>query len=391
MPRTIDADLAIPAQCELAEGPVWDDGRARLIWVDILGKHVHEWDPATAERTWFDAGDFVGAAGIASDGDLVLALVDEFVRTDAAGANRSQIRQLGTDRRVVRLNDGKPSPWGTFWAGTMPWEDGAALGALYELSTDGQVTTLVNGVGLSNGLEWSRDRRTFYFCDSASGGVDVFGTDPETGELLTGTRRRFVTIPAREGTPDGLTLDADGCLWLALFEGGQLRRFTPDGALDTVVRLPCAQVTSVAFGGPDLATMYITTAREHFTPGRRAEEPHAGDIFACEPGVPGWLPFRYAGLERVELGPDPRQARIALGSEPFQRGQDRSGVQVRLGDHLVHRAAGAPPVVPVRGQRVLPHQRPARPVAHELERAVGDHHRVRGPGTDRGAVRRRLH
>jgi len=148
---------------------------------------------------------------------------------------------------------------------------------------------ILGDVGLSNGLDWSDDRESFYYADSASGGVDVFVTDPETGTL--GRRRRFVTVG---GVPDGLTLDAEGCVWVAIWGGGELRRYTPGGALDTVVSLPVRQVTSAAFGGADLGTLYITTARENLTPADLREQPHAGDIFACTPGVRGRPPFRFA-------------------------------------------------------------------------------------------------
>jgi len=151
------------------------------------------------------------------------------------------------------------------------------------------VTELFGDVGLSNGLDWTDDQNLFYYSDTNIGRVDVFDTDPDTGALSG--RRPFVTVPE----PDGLTLDAEGCVWLALWGSGELRRYTPDGRLDTVVRLPAWQVTSAAFGGPDLGTLFITTAREGLTPAEQAEQPHAGDIFACTPGVTGRPPFLFAG------------------------------------------------------------------------------------------------
>ncbi len=219
MTRALEAEVVVPAQCELAEGPVWDAARGLLRWVDILPGRVHAFDPATSAHTWFDAGDPVGTLGLTRSGGLVL----------------------------------------------------------------------VGDVGLSNGLDWSDDRTAFYFADSSTGGVDVFGTDPDSGTL--NHRRRFVTVG---GPPDGLTLDAEGGLWVAVWGTGELRRYTPGGQLDTVVRLPVSQVTSAAFGGADLSTLYITTAREDFTPDHLREQPHAGDIFACAPGVAGRPPFLFA-------------------------------------------------------------------------------------------------
>jgi len=303
MTRALSADIAVPSQCYLAEGPVWDPSRHLLRWVDINPGHVHALDPATGAHTRFAPAGAdgpavpradavpVGAAGLTGDGGLVLALVDHFAlgpgEPGADGGYRlAHIAGFSVDASQVRFNDGKPSPWGDFWAGTMPWREGGPSCSLYRLGTNAQVTELLGDVGLSNGLDWSDDRRSFYYADSTSGGVDVFACDPETGAL--GERRRFVTVEA--GIPDGLALDAEGCLWLAVFGTGEVRRYTPSGELDTVIRLPVEQPTSVAFGGDDLATLYITTAREDLTPAQVAAQPHSGDIFACAPGSTGRPP-----------------------------------------------------------------------------------------------------
>jgi sugar lactone lactonase YvrE len=292
MTRDLDAEVAFPAQCELAEGPVWDAARGLLRWVDILPGHVHALDPVTAAHTWFEAGDPVGTFGLTRDGGLVLALVDGFALAGPDGQDLRRLGEFTVDRALVRFNDGKPDPWGSFWAGTMAWDEtGNPPGSLYRLAPDGTVTELFGEVGLSNGLDWSDDRRLFYYADSNSGRVDLFDTDQDTGAL--GGRRTFVTVPEADGIPDGLTLDAEGCVWLAVWGSGELRRYTPDGRLDRVVRLPARQVTSAAFGGGDLGTLYITTAREGYTEAELGEQPHAGDVFACVPGVTGRLPFLF--------------------------------------------------------------------------------------------------
>ena len=290
MTRTLDAEVVVPARCELAEGPVWDAAHGLLRWVDILPGHVHALDPVSGAHTWFEAGDPVGTVGLTRDGGLVYALVDRFAVSDHEGRDLRPLGDFTVDRSEVRFNDGKPDPWGNFWAGTMAWqEQGGPPCNLYRLSPDGAVTELLDGVGLSNGLDWTDDRRLFYYADSNSGRVDLFGTDPDTGELSG--RRGFVAVSG--GIPDGLTLDAEGCLWLAVWGSGELHRYTPDGRLDTVVKLPATQVTSAAFGGADLGTLYITTARENFTPADLAAQPLAGHIFACTPGVTGRLPFLF--------------------------------------------------------------------------------------------------
>jgi sugar lactone lactonase YvrE len=300
---SLSADIAVPSQCYLAEGPVWDPVARLLRWVDINPGHVHAFDPVAGAHARFTAAGAdgpavpradavpVGAIGLTISGGFVLALVDGFAfgpaQPDASGDYPlTRVDGFRTDRSVTRFNDGKPSPWGDFWAGTMPWAEGGPSCALYRLTPDGRVTELLDKVGLSNGLDWSDDRTRFYYADSMSGGVDVFACDPETGAL--GERSRLVTVEA--GTPDGLTLDADGCLWLAVFGTGEVRRYTPSGDLDTVIGLPVDQPTSIAFGGDDLSTLYITTARENLTPAQIALQPHAGDIFACTPGVAGRPP-----------------------------------------------------------------------------------------------------
>jgi sugar lactone lactonase YvrE len=290
MTRVLEAEIAYPAQCELAEGPVWDAGRGVLRWVDILPGRVHALDAVTGAHTSFEAGDPVGTFGLTRGGGLVLALVDGFALAGLDGQDLRRLGEFTVDRTVVRFNDGKPDPWGNFWAGTMAWqEDSGPPCSLYRLSPDGEVTELFGGVGLSNGLDWSDDRRLFYYADSLAGGVDLFSTDPDTGALSD--RRRFVSVSGE--VPDGLTLDAEGCLWLAVWDTGELRRYTPDGRLDTIVRVPVSQVTSAAFGGADLSTLYVTTARENFTPADLRAQPQAGDIFACTPGVTGRLPYLF--------------------------------------------------------------------------------------------------
>jgi sugar lactone lactonase YvrE len=292
MTRVLGAEVAVAGGFELGEGPVWDASRGLLVWVDILAGYVHALDPATGARTWFEAGDPVGAVGLTRSGGLVLALADGFALADHDGERLTRVPGFSVDGNTVRFNDGKPDPWGSFWAGTMAWDEtGNPPGSLYRLAPDGTVTELFGEVGLSNGLDWSDDRRLFYYADSNSGRVDLFDTDQDTGAL--GGRRTFVTVPEADGIPDGLTLDAEGCVWLAVWGSGELRRYTPGGRLDTVVRLPARQVTSAAFGGGDLGTLYITTAREGYTETELTEQPHAGDVFACVPGVTGRLPFLF--------------------------------------------------------------------------------------------------
>jgi sugar lactone lactonase YvrE len=292
-PRLLRAETAVAAGCQLAEGPVWDADRQLLLWVDILAGQVHTFDPLTGARTQFATGTQVGAVGLTRRGGLVLALRDGFALADAYGRGLTRLGDWRADSAAVRFNDGKPDPWGNFCAGTMQLTAAGPSGSLYRLSPDGAVTELVPGAAVSNGLDWTDDRRTFYYVDSATSAVDRFDCDPRTGALSG--RRRFVQIAAGDGMPDGLTLDADGGVWVAIWGGGQVRRFTPAGALDVIVTLPVSKVSSVTFGGRDLSVLYITTAREDFTAADLLAEPQAGDIFRCTTGLRGRLPFRFAG------------------------------------------------------------------------------------------------
>jgi len=291
-PRVLTAELAVAAQCELGEGPLWDPLTQRLLWLDIPGAQVHWLDPASGEHMQFSAGPEITSAGLTDGGGLIVTLTDGFAtcHADGSGLHRLDGPAVGAG---VRFNDGKPDPWGSYWAGTMATDEVTPAGSLYRLSPAGQVSELITGVALSNGLDWSDDRRLFYYIDSPTGGVDVFDSDPADG-TLTG-RRRHIDIDPAQGMPDGMTLDAEGCAWVAVWDGSQVRRYTPDGRLDTIVELPVQQVTSVAFGGPDLSVLFITTARQDFTAGQRQAQPHAGDLFCCEPGAAGRPAFRFSG------------------------------------------------------------------------------------------------
>jgi sugar lactone lactonase YvrE len=219
-------------------------------------------------------------------GGLVVALRDGF--GILADGHLQMVAPVEADLPDNRMNDGKCDPAGRYLAGTMHLDELLGRGALYRLNSDLSVDRLITGVTISNGLAWSIDGRLMYYIDSPTQRVDAFDYDTESGELSN--RRPFVHISPDIGAPDGMTLDSEGCLWVALFDGGAVHRFTPDGALETVVELPTRQITSCAFGGDRLDVLYITTARI----GRSADplDPVAGGLFACEPGVTG-LPTHY--------------------------------------------------------------------------------------------------
>jgi sugar lactone lactonase YvrE len=281
-------DVVLAAEARLGEGPVWDPRNSCLRWVDILRGRVHRFDPASGVDTFFEVGEDVGTVAVRAAGGLVLATASGLSTCLEDGGRRTTLHEVATDPPGGRFNDGKADPWGRFWAGTMV-EDADGGGALYRLDPDRTLHTVLTGVSVSNGLGWSPDGTTMYYVDTRTHGVDVFDHDPSTGAVTN--RRRLVEVD--RGWPDGMTVDAEGCLWVALWDGWGLRRYAPDGRLVTTVEVPAQRVTSCAFGGPDLSTLYVTTARVGLRDLR--DQPAAGALFACEPGVAGLAPGEWAG------------------------------------------------------------------------------------------------
>lgn len=275
-------DVVLDATASLGEGPVWDARSSTLRWVDIEPGEVHRFDPASGVDTFFEVGEAVGTVAVRAAGGLVLATKSGLYTCLDNGGRRAVLHEVDT---AGRFNDGKADPWGRFWAGTMvEGTDGA--GALYRLDPDHSLHRVLTGVTISNGLGWSPDGRTMYYIDTTARGVDAFDHDPSTGELTA--RRRLIDV--ERGWPDGMTVDADGCLWVALWDGWGVRRYAPDGRLLTTVEVPARRVTSCAFGG---SALYITTARTGLTD--FTDQPKAGSLFACDPGVAGLPAGEWAG------------------------------------------------------------------------------------------------
>ncbi|MER6629158.1 SMP-30/gluconolactonase/LRE family protein [Streptomyces sp. NPDC000987] len=256
---TYTHEVAVLAEAALGEGPTWDADGQRLIWVDILGSRVHTYHPATGARGVRVVEQHVGAAKPRAGGGLVLNLRDGVGLVDPDGAFRWLHREAVPGRRG---NDAAVAPDGSLWTGTMRYDEAPGGGTLSRVTGDGAVRTVLDDVAVSNGLGWSPDGRLMYYIDSPTRRVDVFDHDGDG--TLTG-RRTLARIEDSAGFPDGLTVDADGCVWVALWDGAAVRRYTPSGELDRVVELPVPRPTACAFGGPDLTDLYITTARTGLT------------------------------------------------------------------------------------------------------------------------------
>lgn len=291
MTASFDAELVLDAHADVGEGPAWDAAAGRLIWVDITASRVHELYADGLARCW-EVGEHVGAAVPRASGGLILATFTGFAAL-APDGSVSPIALVEADVPGNRMNDGKCDPQGRLWAGTMPYQPTPGAGSLYRLDPGHRVERVLSGLGLANGLGWSPDANTLYFIDSTTQSVDAYDFDPGHGSLSS--RRQVAAIDPADGMPDGMTIDDEGYLWVALWGGGCVRRYRPDGTIAAVVNLPVSQVTSCAFGGPDGSDLYITSAAHQLSEEQLAAEPHAGGLFRCRPGITGPPAIPYAG------------------------------------------------------------------------------------------------
>lgn len=282
--RATAYEVAVRAEAELGEGPTWDPESGRLIWIDILGARIHTYDPVSGRRSVRTTPQHVGAVKPRVGGGLVLNLRDGVGLLDADDSFRWLRREAVAGRRA---NDAAVAPDGSLWAGTMRYDEAPGGGTLSRLTGDGSAEVILDDVAVSNGTGWSPDGRLMYYIDSPTRRVDVF--DHEGGRAVN--RRPFVTIEDGAGFPDGLTVDAEGCVWVALWEGAAVRRYTPAGELDRIVRLPVPRVTACAFAGPDLTDLYITTARV----GLASPPALAGSVFVVPGAGKGLAQPAFAG------------------------------------------------------------------------------------------------
>jgi sugar lactone lactonase YvrE len=293
MPDSADqVEVVLEAGARLGEGPVWDARIQRLVWVDILARRIYLTDSAAGTSDLLETPLHVGAVAPRAAGGYVAALQDGFwVVGDGEPRPIARVPEASPG---LRFNDGKCDPAGRFWAGTMAYDESPAAGALYHLGPDGRVSRALDRLTISNGMAWSADGETMYFIDSATHRIDAFSFDPPTGEI--GHRRPVVDIPPEHGWPDGMTIDADGGLWVALWRGSAVHRYV-DGRLDREVRLPVSLTTSCAFGGDDLDELFVTSATEGLTAEERAAQPLAGAVFRVRPGVRGMpaVPYLESG------------------------------------------------------------------------------------------------
>jgi DNA-binding IclR family transcriptional regulator/sugar lactone lactonase YvrE len=275
---------AVEARPFLGEAPVWLAGSALLLWVDILAPAVHLSDPATGTDTALPLGELVGAVVPRARGGFVAMMANAFRSLDLEAGVTGTLCIAEPDKPGNRFNDAKCDRAGRLFAGTMAIDAGPGQGTLWRLDPDLRLTAVETGLHVSNGLGWSPDDRTFYFTDTGARIVFAYDYDLATGTPTN--RRPFVTFDG-QAKPDGLAVDAEGFIWVALWDGWGVARYAPDGRLDRFVSLPVPRPSSVAFGGEGLRTLFITSARVRLSAAQLAEAPLSGSVFALEPGVAG--------------------------------------------------------------------------------------------------------
>jgi D-xylonolactonase len=287
-----DPHCAWPLSAELGEGPCWIDGA--LWFVDIVGQDIHRMDPATGvTRTW-KAPSRVSFALPMQDHGFVVGLPGGIHRFDPLDGRFSLLAKIESELPDNRTNDACVAPDGALWFGTLNELETGPTGSLYRW--DGSTPEPVvkdTGYVISNGPAFSPDGRVLYHTDTLEQTVYAFDVDAPSGQLSG--RRVHLRVEEGAGWPDGSTVDAEGCLWVALWDGGRVRRYSPSGALVDEVRLPCARVTKVAFGGEHLRTLYITTARKGLSADELVCTPLGGGIFALETDTPGLPQHRFNG------------------------------------------------------------------------------------------------
>ena len=282
-----DAVVVSTLQHELGEGIRWDARRNEMLAVDILVGRVYRArvrdDGGLEGICVYQIPDPVGMlAPVEGDGGWVLGAGRGFVYLAADGAQQTlaEVAPAGT-----RMNDGACDPQGRFWAGTLADDHHEGGGSLYRLDPDGRVELMLDGLTISNGVGWSPDGRTMYLVDSGPGVIHAFSFDADRGRIFAG--RILVTVPEEVGAPDGMTVDAAGDLWVAIYGGGRVNRYAPDGSLRHVYPIPAEQCTCCAFGGPGLHRLYVTTATEGWSDEARRAEPTAGMIYRVDTDAVG--------------------------------------------------------------------------------------------------------
>lgn len=274
----------------LGESPVWCDRRQRLLYVDSRAPALRIYDPSSGETVSHALPETTGSICLTETHDLLVAMTRGIHVIGFDGRLGACLAAPEADKPDNRFNDGRCDRAGRFIVGTMNDRARLPTGSLWQLA-GGQCRLLGDDIIVPNAIAFSPDNRRMYFADTYRHVIDLFDYDIDTGDIRN--RRRFSDMEGWTGRPDGAQIDADGCLWNAEYAGGRVVRYTPDGRIDRIVKLPVSQPTSCTFGGRNLDELYITSASQRLSPEQRAAEPLAGALFVVQPGVRGLKEGRY--------------------------------------------------------------------------------------------------
>jgi sugar lactone lactonase YvrE len=279
--------------CVLGEGPVWDVKQQVICWVDIVRGEIHEFSPTTKLHKTIRLNQMIGTFAFCPDGNYIVALDSGIGFVNRETSELTMVTDPELHFPGNRFNDGKCDPAGRFWAGTMSHTDEPGQGSLYMFDQSKTIVNKISPVTISNGMAWSLDHKTFYYIDTPAFSVAAYDFDVNSGEISN--KRVIITIPPEDGAPDGMTIDTDGILWVAHWDGWQVTRWNPNtGKKLLAISIPAARVTSCTFGGDDFGDLYITTASRDLTEEQLASQPLAGSLFVIKD-------IGYTGLPMFEF------------------------------------------------------------------------------------------
>ena len=291
MLEALKAELLFDAKSTLGEGPVWDFKKQLLFWVDIEGYQLHQYNPSSGKNKNWSFDEMIGAAVPKENGELLLAMERGLASFNLETGEVTKHRVLENSDPKIRFNDGKVGPDGAFWVGTMDKGCAPNAGNFFRVASNFETSLEIPNTSISNGLAWTSDKRTFYYIDSATFEIRAFDFNPENGSISNG--KSVVKIPEEYGSPDGMCIDEEDMLWVAHWGGNCVRRWNPKmGEVREKIEVPAPHVTSCCFGGKDLKTLYITTARSGLSARQLEEYPLSGGLFVCEPNIKG-TPITY--------------------------------------------------------------------------------------------------
>jgi sugar lactone lactonase YvrE len=294
MQKSIKATVELKWEATLGEGPVWDEAEAKLYWVDILSGTLFQYDPDEKTNPACDIGEHLGAVALREQGGLVMAMQSGFAFFDPKTQKMTKITDPESHLPDNRFNDGKCDPSGRFWAGTLSYNVEQGAGSLYCLDGEHKVDLKLQDLTISNGMAWNKERSKFFFIDTPSRKICAYDYDDTSGEISNPSVVK--KLDKSEGYPDGMTIDQEGRLWVALYDGGKVIRIDPaNGETLFEVYLPVPQVTSCTFGGPDFNELYITTGRENMPKEKVEQVPLSGSLFKVELPYKGSPASRFLG------------------------------------------------------------------------------------------------